>query len=82
MANAMMLLVFCHSAPACRRTAFVCALWLEDEVRPDARAAVAELQRMGKRVVMIIGDARASRRSGGRELGLDEVMAEVLPERK
>src|SRR5262249_41529190 len=33
------------------------ALALEDEIRPEARDAVAELQRMGKRVVMITGDA-------------------------
>ena len=58
------------------------ALRLEDEVRPEARAAVAELRRLGKRVVMITGDARqvADRVAG--ELGVDEVLAEVLPEDK
>ena len=58
------------------------ALALEDEIRPEAKEAVAELRRMGKRVVMITGDARQVAETVGRELGVDEVMAEVLPEDK
>ncbi|WP_217914765.1 heavy metal translocating P-type ATPase [Miltoncostaea marina] len=57
-------------------------LALEDEVRPEARAAVAELQAMGRRVVMITGDARQVADAVGADLGLDEVFAEVLPEDK
>jgi len=55
---------------------------LEDSVRPEARAAVKELQRRGIRVVMITGDARQVAESVGADLGIDEVMAEVLPEDK
>jgi Cu2+-exporting ATPase len=58
------------------------ALALEDEIRPEARDAVAELQRMGKRVVMITGDASQVADAVAREVGVDEVMAEVLPEDK
>ena len=58
------------------------ALALEDEVRPEARAAVAELQAAGRRVVMITGDARQVADAVGAELGIDEVFAEVLPEDK
>jgi Cu2+-exporting ATPase len=58
------------------------ALALEDEVRPEAKAAIDELRRLGKRVVMITGDARPVAESVGRELGVDEVLAEVLPEDK
>ena len=58
------------------------ALALEDQVRPEAREAVAELQRLGRRVVMITGDARQVAETVGGELGIDEVMAEVLPEDK
>ncbi len=58
------------------------ALALEDEIRPEAAAAVAELRRMGRRVVMITGDARQVADSVGAALGFDEVMAEVLPEDK
>ena len=58
------------------------AVALEDEVRPEGEQAVAALKRMGKRVVMITGDARQVADAVGADLGLDEVMAEVLPEDK
>jgi P-type Cu2+ transporter len=58
------------------------ALALEDEVRPEARQAVADLQREGMRVVMITGDARPVAEAVAAELGIDEVFAEVLPEDK
>jgi len=58
------------------------ALALEDEIRPEARAAIAELQAMGRRVVMITGDARQVAGAVGTDLGVDEVLAEVLPEDK
>jgi cation transport ATPase len=65
-----------------RGDAIVGALALEDQIRPEARAAVTELRRLGVRVVMITGDARNVAESVGRELGVDGVMAEVLPEDK
>jgi Cu2+-exporting ATPase len=58
------------------------ALALEDEIRPEARTAVAELQAMGRRVVVITGDARQVAEAVGGDLGVDEVFAEVLPEDK
>jgi P-type Cu2+ transporter len=58
------------------------AFGLADEVRPEARQAVAELQSRGVRVVMITGDAHQVADAIGRDLGIDEVMAEVLPEDK
>jgi Cu2+-exporting ATPase len=58
------------------------ALALEDEVRPEAREAVAALQARGMRVAMITGDARQVANTVGAELGIDEVLAEVLPEDK
>jgi Cu2+-exporting ATPase len=58
------------------------ALALEDEIRPEAEEAVAELRRLGKRVIMITGDARPVAESVGRDVGVDEVMSEVLPEEK
>src|SRR5204862_2768345 len=45
-------------------------------------AAVAELRSLGVRVVMITGDAPQVAERVGRALGVDEVMAEVLPEDK
>src|ERR671918_664698 len=58
------------------------AFALEDEVRPEARQAVADLQSMGVKVTMITGDARQVADAVGAELGIDEVFAEVLPEDK
>jgi P-type Cu2+ transporter len=58
------------------------ALALEDAVRPESRQAVEELHRLGRRVVMITGDAGQVAEAVAAELGVDEVFAEVLPEDK
>jgi P-type Cu2+ transporter len=58
------------------------AFELEDEIRPEARQAVADLKVEGVKVVMITGDARQVADTVGAELGIDEVFAEVLPEDK
>jgi Cu2+-exporting ATPase len=58
------------------------AFELEDEIRPEAREAVSDLQDMGVQVVMITGDARQVADAVGAELGVDRVYAEVLPEDK
>jgi Cu2+-exporting ATPase len=58
------------------------SLALEDEIRPEARQAVDELKARRLRVVMITGDAHQVAEAVGRDLGLDEVFAEVLPEDK
>jgi Cu2+-exporting ATPase len=65
-----------------RGDAVIGGLALEDEVRPEARAAVAALQALGRKVVMITGDARQVGEAVGTDLGVDEVFAEVLPEDK
>ena len=65
-----------------RGDAIVGGLALEDEIRPEARAAVAALQAMGRKVVMITGDAHQVADAVGADLGVDEVFAEVLPEDK
>ncbi|MBA2337756.1 MAG: HAD-IC family P-type ATPase, partial [Acidimicrobiia bacterium] len=58
------------------------ALSVEDEVRPESRRVVDQLHDMGVTVAMITGDARQVAEAVGAELGIDEVMAEVLPEDK
>jgi Cu2+-exporting ATPase len=62
--------------------AIIGAMALEDEIRPEAREAVAELREMGISVAMITGDARQVAESVGRDLGITDVFAEVLPEHK
>ncbi|MGH2539641.1 MAG: copper-translocating P-type ATPase [Actinomycetota bacterium] len=58
------------------------AIALEDVVRPESRAAVDALRDEGLRVVMITGDAQPVADAVAIALGVDEVMAEVLPEQK
>jgi P-type Cu2+ transporter len=58
------------------------AISLEDEVRPESREAVDQLHHLGVRVAMITGDAHQVAESVAADLGIDEVMAEVLPEDK
>jgi len=50
-----------------------------DQPRPSARTAVARLHQMGIAAVMITGDNRDSAATIARELGLDQVEANVLP---
>jgi Cu+-exporting ATPase len=53
-----------------------------DPVRPTARVAVRALKRAGVRVVMLTGDNRATAEAVARELGIEDVEAEILPEAK
>lgn len=58
------------------------AIALEDEIRPESKQAVDELHRMGVEVVMITGDAKPVADAVARQLGIDELFAEVLPQDK
>jgi Cu2+-exporting ATPase len=58
------------------------AVALEDQIRPESRAAVDQLHELGVQVVMITGDAHQVAESVGADLGIDGVFAEVLPEDK
>nr|WP_244274827.1 copper-translocating P-type ATPase [Rathayibacter oskolensis] len=55
------------------------ALALEDAVRPESAAAVAGLRDAGVRVALVTGDAEPVARRVARELGIDDVVAGVLP---
>jgi Cu+-exporting ATPase len=57
-------------------------LGVADPVKAGAPQAIRDLQGEGLRVVMVTGDSAATARAVARTLGLDEVIAEVLPERK
>ncbi len=55
---------------------------IADPVKETTPAALAALRREGLRVVMLSGDNRTTAEAVGRYLGIDEVDAEVLPDRK
>jgi Cu2+-exporting ATPase len=58
------------------------AIGLADTVRPESRAAIAALKRMGIRAIMITGDNERVARRVAEEIGIEEYFAEVLPEEK
>ncbi|HKY49425.1 MAG TPA: heavy metal translocating P-type ATPase, partial [Acidimicrobiia bacterium] len=62
--------------------AVVGAISLEDEIRAESREAVSRLHSLGVKVAMITGDARQVAEAVANDLGIDEVLAEVLPEDK
>jgi Cu+-exporting ATPase len=61
----------------------VCAvIAVADPVKETTAEAVRLLQAQGVRIVMLSGDSRSTAEAVGRQLGIDEVVGEVLPERK
>ncbi|MFI5324807.1 MAG: heavy metal translocating P-type ATPase [Candidatus Rokuibacteriota bacterium] len=62
--------------------AVVGILGVADPIKASARRAIDDLQGEGLRVIMVTGDSAATARAVARTLGLDDVIAEVLPERK
>ena len=53
-----------------------------DVIKEDSPAAIAALRNMGIHVVMLTGDNEKTARAIGRQAGVDEVIAGVLPEGK
>ncbi|MFM8395284.1 MAG: heavy metal translocating P-type ATPase, partial [Acidobacteriota bacterium] len=55
---------------------------IADPVKPSAPAAIAALRRAGLRLVMLTGDHEATATAVARQLGIEEVIAGVLPAQK
>lgn len=57
-------------------------LAVADTLKPEAPEAVAEMRRMGLRVLMLTGDQRRTAEAIARSCGIDEVLSDVLPAEK
>jgi len=53
-----------------------------DPIKKTAPEAIQQLHREGLRIVMLTGDSRTTAEAVAKKLGLDEVVAEVLPDQK
>ena len=78
------------AAQAAGRTA-IAAAWdgearaifvVADSVKPSSAAAITELKRLGLRPVLLTGDNESTARAVAAEVGIDDVIADVLPAEK
>lgn len=67
---------------AAQDTACLGALALADTLRPEAKAMVERLHAMDVRTVLLTGDNKEAAAYFARQVGIDEVHAELLPEEK
>jgi len=67
---------------AARNGVLVGIVAVADALKPEAAEAVRALQRMGLQTVMLTGDNRQTARAIARQAGIDQVVAEVLPDGK
>ena len=65
-----------------RDNVFLGLVAVADVIKEDSAKAIAELRAMGIRVVMLTGDNERTAKAIGRQAGVDEVIAGVLPEGK
>ena len=62
---------------------FLGAILIRDQLKPEAKDAIAEMKREGvQNVVMLTGDRKAVGEAVGQELGLDCVYTDLLPQEK
>jgi Cu+-exporting ATPase len=61
---------------------FAGVLAVADPIRPSTPEAIRQLHAEGMRVIMLTGDSRTTAQAVGHQLGIDEIMAEVLPQDK
>ena len=61
---------------------FLGIIAVADAIKPESGEAIRDLKKLGLKVVMLTGDNERSARAIGREAGVDEVIAGVLPEGK
>ncbi len=57
-------------------------LLLADAIRGESRKAIADLRRMGIETIMLTGDNAATARTVGRDVGVNQVYSELMPQDK
>ena len=60
----------------------VAAIGVADPIKPTSAEAIQSLHAAGLKVIMLTGDSKLTAAAVARKLGLDDVMAEVVPEQK
>lgn len=65
-----------------RGTQYLGAIAVADTIKPTSPEAIAALRHMGIRVIMMTGDGKEAAKEIARQAGVDEVLAEVLPQDK
>ncbi|MCF7670457.1 heavy metal translocating P-type ATPase [Bacillus subtilis] len=65
-----------------RNGVLVAAFSVADELKPTTKATIDALHKLGLKVAMITGDSKVVANAIAKELGIDEVSAEVLPDGK
>lgn len=65
-----------------RGSHFLGLIAVADVIKPDSPSAIRSLKDMGLKVVMLTGDTEKTARAIGREAGVDDVVAGVLPDGK
>jgi len=58
------------------------ALAVSDTLKEHSKEAVGVLQKMGLKVIMLTGDTKRTAEAIAKQLGVDEVLAEVVPSQK
>jgi Cu+-exporting ATPase len=80
-----------HSVEVARRSGAITVSWegeararlvVEDTLKPTSREAVRQLEDLGLKPVLLTGDDESTARRIAREVGIERVIAEVLPHEK
>jgi Cu+-exporting ATPase len=80
-----------HSVEVARRSGAITVSWegeararlvVEDTLKPTSREAVRQLEDLGLKPVLLTGDDESTARRIAREVGIERVIAEVLPQEK
>ena len=66
----------------CRSGSLLGILGIADEVKPDSLEAISEFRKLGLKTIMLTGDNAKTGQAIADKVGIDEVIAEVLPDQK